>query len=102
MNRTQYKNNIYKRGEYIKHFSDRLEIAKGKKIEPTRSQVQYRDALYKFCVEKQVVRDGFHLGRTNRAISANIQALITILKKHNLTDEFFQKQNQPVKENDNG
>lgn len=100
MNRTQYKNNLYKNGEYNKHFSDRLEIAKGKKIEPSRSQLQYRDALYKFCVEKQVVRDGFRLGRTNREISANIQALITILKNHNLTDEFYQKQNQPVKESE--
>lgn len=99
MNRTHYKNNLYKNGEYNKHFSDRLEIAKGK-IEPSRSQLQYRDALYKFCVEKQVVRDGFRLGRTNREISANIRALITILEKYNLTDEFFQKQNQPVKESE--
>ena len=43
--------------------------------------------------EKGIAGDKFRLGRTKREITANIKALITILKKHGLDDEFFNKNN---------
>lgn len=93
MNGIHSKNNIYKNGEYNNHFADRFEMAQSRK-EPTMSQIEYRDALYKFCINKGIVRDGFRIGRTNREISANIRALITILSKHGFADEFFGKNHE--------
>lgn len=57
-------------------------------------QIEYRDALYKFCIDKGIVGDGFKTGRTNREISANIRAFITILSKHRFADEFFGKNHE--------
>ena len=90
MNGVHAKNNRYKNGEYNKHYAYRYEMSQSRK-EPTMSQIEYRDALYKFCIDKGLVRDSFRLGRTNREFSANIRALITILSKHGFADEFFGK-----------
>ena len=93
MNGVHAKNNRYKNGEYNKHFADRYEMSQSRK-DPTMSQIEYRDALYKFCVNKGLVRDSFRIGRTNREISANIRAFITILSKHGFADEFFGKNHE--------
>lgn len=98
MNTYLTKNNIYKNGEWHPCHSKAMAVEKSKSILPTKDAVEYRDALYKFCVEKGIVGDSFRLGRTKQAISANIRAFITILNKHGLADEFFKKE----KENDNG
>lgn len=89
MNQTQAKNNRYKNGEYNKHYADRYEMMQSRK-EPTMPQMEYRDALYKFCLEKGVIRDGFPLGRTRLQIRSNINAFITILQKNGLEKEFFE------------
>ena len=91
MNRIHAKNNIYKNGKYIPAHRLKTQDEKAKEIEPTRKQVEYRDDLYKFCVKKGIAGDKFRLGRTKREITANINALITILKKHGFADEFFGK-----------
>ena len=93
MNEIHAKNNRYKNGEYNKHYADRYEMAQSRK-EPTMSQIEYRDALYKFCLEKGVIRDGFLRGRTRVQVSSNISALITILHKNGLADEFYETQKQ--------
>ena len=90
MNRIQSRNNLCKNGEYNKHYADRYEMAQSRK-EPTMSQLEYRDALYKFCLEKGIIRDGFPLGRTRLQMRSNINAFITILEKHGLAKEFFEK-----------
>ena len=91
MNGIHAKNNRYKNGEYNKHFADRYEMSKNERIKaPTMSQVEYRDALYKFCLEKGVIQDGFLLGRTRTQIRSNISAFITILRKNGLADEFYE------------
>ena len=91
MNGIHAKNNRYKNGEYNKHFADRYEMSKKERIKaPTMSQVEYRDALYKFCLEKGVILDGFLLGRTRTQIRSNISAFITILRKNGLADEFYE------------
>ena len=95
MNQTHAKNNRYKNGEYNKHFADRYEMSKKQRIkEPTMSQVEYRDALYKFCLEKGVIREGFLRGRTRTQVCSNISAFITILRKNGLADEFYETQKQ--------
>ena len=96
MNGTHSKNNRYKNGEYNKHFADRYEMAQSRK-EPTMSQIEYRDALYKFCLEKGVIREGFLCGRTRLQVRSNISALLTILRKNGLSDEFYEK-HKPNKE----
>lgn len=93
MNQTHAKNNRYKNGEYNKHFADRYEMAQSRK-EPTMSQIEYRDALYKFCFGKGIIRDGFPLGRTRTQVRSNISAFITILRKNGLADEFYETQKQ--------
>ena len=98
MNQTHAKNNRYKNGEYNKHFADRYEMSQKKRIkDPTMSQVEYRDALYKFCLEKGVIRDGFLCGRTRTQIRSNISAFRTILYKNGLADEFYEA-HKPNKE----
>lgn len=89
MNNVHAKNNRYKNGEYNKHYADRFEMAQSNK-EPTMSQIEYRDALYKFCLQKGVIREGFLTGRTRLQIRSNISALITILYKNGLADEFYE------------
>lgn len=89
MNQTHAKNNRYKNGEYNKHYADRFEMSQSNK-EPTMSQIEYRDALYKFCLEKGVIREGFLCGRTRLQIRSNISALLTILYKNGLADEFYE------------
>mgnify|MGYP003290444792 CR=1 FL=1 len=96
MNGIHAKNNRYKNGEYNKHFADRYEMAQ-KRIEPTMSQIEYRDALYKFCLEKGVIREGFPCGRTRLQIRSNIRAFLTILYKNGLTAEFYET-HKPNKE----
>ena len=93
MNQTHAKNNRYKNGEYNKHYADRFEMAQSNK-EPTMSQLEYRDALYKFCLEKGIIRDGFPLGRTRLQMRSNIKAFITILEKNGLAKEFFETHKQ--------
>lgn len=89
MNVTHFKNNTYKNGEYNPHISVQMAKEKAKSIEPTQKQAEYRDALYKFCVQKGIVGEWFTLRRTNRGISSNIQALKSTLRKNGLADEFF-------------
>lgn len=91
MNGVHAKNNRYKNGWYDPRYSPLIAKEKAKSIDPTQKQVQYRDALYKFCLQKGIVSDGFRLFRTRKGISSNIRALITILKKNSLCDEFFGK-----------
>ena len=94
MNEIHRKNNIYKNGEYKIHFTDRVEIGKISK-EPTMSQIEYRDALYKFCLQKGVI-SGFPLGKTRLRVRSNIRAFITILEKNGLAEEFFETSKQKV------
>ena len=89
MNTVHAKNNRYKNGEYNPDHSLHIAREKAKSIEPTRNQVEYRDALYKFCIQKGIVREGFTLRRTKQGISANIRALISIIGKNGLAGEFF-------------
>ena len=89
MNGIHAKNNCYKNGEYNKHYADRYEMAQSRK-EPTMPQIEYRDALYKFGLQKGVIREGFPCGRTRMQIRSNIRAFITILKKNGLEKEFFE------------
>ena len=93
MNIIHTKNNIYKSGKYIPAHRIKTQYDKAKEIEPTSKKIKYRDDLYKFCVKKGIAGDKFGFGRTKREITANINALITILKKHGLDDEFFDKNN---------
>ena len=98
MNGLHAKNNRYKNGEYNKHFADRYEMSKKERIKaPTMSQVEYMDALYKFCLEKGVIREGFLCGRTRMQIRSNIRAFKTILYKNGLADEFYET-HKPNKE----
>lgn len=89
MNGIHSRNNRYKNGEYNKHYADRFEMSQSNKL-PTVPQIEYRNALYKFCLHKGVIRDGFHLGRTRLQIRSNIRAFITILEKNGLAKEFFE------------
>lgn len=88
MNTFQFKNNTYKNGEYDPSYSKRMVKDNAKSIEPSVKQLEYRDALYKFCVQKGLVREGFKLGRTKQNMRANISALIGILRRNGLMDEF--------------
>ena len=101
MNRIHAKNNMYKSREYNPNHSIRLVKDKAQSIEPSKKQVQYRDELYKFCVQKGIVRDGFRISVTKNGIRANIYALITILRKNGYADEFF-GMNEQSAEVDNG
>lgn len=89
MNEVHAKNNRYKNGEYNPSYSLIWAKEKAKSIEPSIEMLQYRDALYKFCVQKGLIRDGFKIGRTKQAIKSNIYALKTILRKNGLDGEFF-------------
>lgn len=91
MNSVHARNNRYKNGEYNPSRATAIAREKASSICPTQKQVQYRDALYKFCIQKGLVGAGFKIGRTRQAITSNIRAFITILKKNGLEDEFFQK-----------
>lgn len=71
-------------------------MAQSKK-EPTMSQLEYRNALYHFCLQKGVIREGFLCGRTRMQVRSNISAFITILRKNGLADEFYETQ-KPNKE----
>lgn len=90
MNMQQWKNNLYKNGEYKPDHSRMMAVEKARSIVPTSDQVKYRDAFYDFCIQKGIViREGFRIYRTKQGISSNIQALLTILRKNGLTEEFF-------------
>ena len=89
MNIVHLKNNTYKNGEYNPDHSRQMAREKAKSIAPSIKQLQYRDALYDFCLQKGIVREGFRLGRTKQGIHTNIRALISILEKNGLADEFF-------------
>ena len=94
MNEVHAKNNRYKNGEYNKHYADRFEMAQSKKA-PTMSQIEYRDALYNFCLQKGVI-SVFPLGKTRLKVHSNIRAFITILNKNGLAEEFFETSKQKV------
>lgn len=99
MNGVQYKNNIYRNGEYSPNRSRQIAKEKARSIEPGLKQLKYRDDLYKFCIEKEIVSEGFSLYRTKQGIRANIRALISIIKKNGLTEEFFARnEKQPEEE----
>lgn len=90
MNMVHCKNNRYKNGEYNPNHSKALVREKAESIAPSQAQKEYRDALYKFCIEKGIIKS-FPLGRTRQAINANIRAFISILRKHGLDDEFYKE-----------
>lgn len=94
MNEVQWKNNLYKNGWYAPSNSKAMILEKARNKTPSHKQIEYRDALYKFCCEKGLIRDGFRIYRTNRGISSNIQAFLTILRKNGFTDEFFSKRQE--------
>ena len=89
MNAVHAKNNRYKNGEYNPSYSFRWAKEQAKSIEPSIKMLQYRDELYKFCVQNGLIRDSFKLGRTKQTIKSNIYALKTILRKNGLDGEFF-------------
>lgn len=89
MNTIHAKNNRRKNGEYNPSYSRQIAREKAESIEPTQKQKQYRDALYEFCLQKGLVWDGFKICRTKQGMHSNIQALISILEKNGLADEFF-------------
>lgn len=99
MNTVHAKNNRYKNGWYNPSYSNQIAKEKAESIEPSLKQVKYRDDLYKFCLQKGIVREGFRLGRTKQTIRSNIAAFQTIIRKNGLVDEFMNA--KPVKENDN-
>ena len=100
MNTVHFKNNIYKSGDCHQSISKKILKENAKSIEPTINQVKYRDDLYEFCVEKGLVREGFKLGRTKQTIRSNIRALMTIIRKNGLVDEFMSA--KTVREHNNG
>lgn len=89
MNTIHSKNNIYKNGEYAPNHSKAMVKEKAKDIIPSRKQVEYRDDLYKFAVEKGLIKPGFKMGRAKTGIRSSIQALLTILIKNGCVEEFF-------------
>ena len=89
VNTVHVKNNRYKNGWYNPSYSNMIAKEKAKSIEPTQKMVQYRDTLYKYCLQKGLVRDGFKIRRTKQGISSDIRALLTVLRKNGLADEFF-------------
>lgn len=89
MNTYQYKTNLVKNGEWQPNHSQAMVKEKGKSIEPTTKQAKYMDDLYNFCKQKGVIKEGFRLGRTKSGITSSINALITILNKNGLAEEFF-------------
>ena len=99
MNMVQWKNNLYKNGEYNPDNSKAMAVEKARSIVPTSNQVKYRDALYAFCVQKGIVREGFTIRRTKQGINSNIHALLSILRKNGLDEEFFARNaKQPAEE----
>lgn len=91
MNMVHWKNNLYKNGEYNPSVSRTMAQEKARSITPTAKQLLYRDALYDFCIQKGIVKEGFRLSRTKQGIHSNIRSLITILEKNGLAEEFFSK-----------
>lgn len=89
MNTYQYKDNLYKNGEWKLDRSEAMAKENRRSKVPTAKQQKYRDELYKFCLQKGVLKDGFPLARTKCGMQSNIRAFITILKKNGLEDEFF-------------
>ena len=89
MNRVHATNNRYKNGEYNPSYSILIAKDKAKSKTPTQKQVQYRDDLYKFCLQKGLIGDSFKIGRTRQGIQSSIRGLISILEKNGLADEFF-------------
>ena len=94
MNEVHAKNNLFRSGAYSPSYSRELAKEKAKDIVPSVAQTEFRDNLYKFCNEKGLIRNGFKMRRTKQGIASNIHALITIIKKNGLYDEFFK--NQPA------
>lgn len=92
MNCIQSKNNIYRNGQHHPDHSKKL--LKDTGTEPTGKQILYRNDLYKFCLEKGLIHEGFRLGRTNREIAANINALKVIVQKNGLVDEFCRRREE--------
>ena len=92
MNEVHAKNNLFRSGAYNPSYSRELAKEKAKDIVPSVAQTEFRDNLYKFCNEKGLIRNGFKMRRTKQGIASNIHALITIIKKNGLYDEFFKNQ----------
>lgn len=91
MNGVHAKNNRFRSGEYSPSRSKALAKEQAKDIAPSLRQAKFRDDLYKFCAEKGLIRNDFKFARTKQGIASNINALITIIKKNGLGDEFFGK-----------
>ena len=92
MNEVHAKNNLFRGGAYNPTYSREPAQQKAKDIVPSVAQTEFRDNLYKFCNEKGLIRNGFKMRRTKQGIASNIHAIITIIKKNGLYDEFFKNQ----------
>ena len=89
MNSVEAKNNRYKAGNYHPSHSAKFAKDRATNIIPTTNAVEYRNALYKFGVANGIITKDFLLARTRKGISSNIRALISIIKKHGLMDEWM-------------
>lgn len=89
MNEVHAKNNLFKSGAYKPSYSRELAQEKAKDIIPSMAQMEFRDSLYEFCNKNGLIRNGFKKCKTKQGIASNIKALITIIKKNGLYDEFF-------------
>lgn len=56
---------------------------------PTDKQMQYHRALVAFCKERGIPVGPFERFGNKDDCSSKIRAMITVLKKHGLADEFF-------------
>ena len=101
MNTVHAKNNIYKNGEYkpLNH-STLMAKENARSICPSVKQVEYRNALFKFCVQNGLVSKDFPLGRTKERIRSNINAFLGLLRRNGLADEFFSQSEKQTAEGD--
>lgn len=93
-----YKDNLYKNGEYRPNHSAAMKKEKARNITPTKKQVEYRDALYNFCLKKGILKGGFPLSRTESGMRSNIRAFISIIKKNGLMDVYLEERKDNEKD----
>ena len=95
MNRIQSKNNIYKNGEYNPSYSFMIAQENARNVVPSQQQVKFRNDLREFCVQKGIVQGNFLASKTRNGIRKDIRALLTILRKNGLDEEFFTRNAEP-------
>lgn len=89
MNSVEAKNNRYKAGNYHPSHSAKFAKDRATNIIPTTNAVEYRNALYKFCVANEIITKDFPLARTRNGISSNIRAFLSTIKRNGLMDEWM-------------